>query len=253
MELNKDIPNKKGIMCFVNSLKIAFYPYLVAKKINTNHELKKARRYYKKYISKEKVDDFFKNIDHLKDLYDRDIKAIFNGDPAADTYSEIVLAYPGFTAIFYYRIAHIIFNQNFKIIARIISEEAHFLTGTDIHPGAQIGESFMIDHGTGIVIGETTIIGNNVRIYQGVTLGALSLSRGHALKNTKRHPTIGNNVIIYSGVSILGGKSVVGDNSIIGSNVYITESVPKNSVVTTRKFHLVTKNINKEKNSQHSK
>lgn len=249
MELkNEKIPNKKGILSFVNALKRTFYPFLFARNIDSSEELKKAKYFYERYISKDKNEEFFANVDTLKDLFDKDIKAIFDGDPAADSYSEIISAYPGFTAIFYHRIAHIIYKQNLKIIARIISEEAHFLTGIDIHPGAKIGEFFMIDHGTGIVIGETTIIGNNVRIYQGVTLGALSLSRGHQLKNTKRHPTIGNNVIIYSGASILGGESIIGDNSVIGSNVFITESIPENTLVTINKPDLICIKKDKKEN-----
>jgi serine O-acetyltransferase len=237
-------PNKKGILLFVEHLKRVFYPCLYGKNINIKKEEEKAKYYFSKYISKNKKDDFFIKLNILKELYDKDVEAIFNGDPAADSLEEIISSYPGFTAIFYHRIAHIIYELKLPIVARIISEEAHFLTGVDIHPGATIGEYFMIDHGTGVVIGETTTIGSNVRIYQGVTLGALSLSGGHKLKDSKRHPTIGNNVIIYSGASILGGECVIGDNVIIGSNVFITESVPSNTKVIIKKPDLIV--INKK-------
>lgn len=245
MELNCDnYPNKKGILLFVEHLKRVFYPCLYGKYTNVKKEEEKAKYYFSKYISKEKVNEFFSNVEKLKDLYDKDVEAIFNGDPAADSLAEIISTYPGFTAIFYHRIAHTIYELKLPIVARIISEEAHFLTGVDIHPGATIGEYFMIDHGTGVVIGETTTIGSNVRIYQGVTLGALSLSGGHRLKDSKRHPTIGNNVVIYSGASILGGECVIGDNVVIGSNVFLTESVPANTKVMIKKPDLIV--INKK-------
>lgn len=150
----------------------------------------------------------------------------YESDPAADSEEEIEAVYPGFKAIFYHRIAHIFYDLGFPFEARIISEEAHFLTGIDIHPGAKIGTPFFIDHGTGIVIGETTIIGNYVKLYQGVTLGALSLSKGHTLKGRKRHPTIGDRVTIYSGASILGGNVTIGNDVVIGSNVFLTKSIP---------------------------
>ncbi len=245
MELERiKYPNKKGILLFVEHLKCVFYPGLYGKFTNIKKEEDKAKYYFSKYVSKDKTNQFFSNINKLKEVYDKDVQAIFDGDPAADSLTEIISTYPGFTAIFYHRIAHIIYELDLPIVARIISEEAHFLTGVDIHPGAKIGESFMIDHGTGIVIGETTVIGSNVRIYQGVTLGALSLTGGHKLKDTKRHPTIGNNVIIYSGASILGGECVIGDNVVIGSNVFLTESVPADTKVIIKKPDLVV--INKK-------
>lgn len=242
MELNcEKFPNKHGILNFVEELKHIFYPCLYGKNISVEHECNKADYYYKKYISNDEKDskEFFSHVEELRNLFDKDVQAIFDGDPAADSLEEIVSTYPGFTAIFYHRIAHILYKQKFPICARIISEEAHFLTGIDIHPGATIGAYFMIDHGTGIVIGETTIIGNHVRMYQGVTLGALSLSGGHALKNTRRHPTIGNNVTIYSGASILGSEAVIGDNVVVGSNVFLTYSIPANTKVTIKKPDLV--------------
>ena len=154
-----------------------------------------------------------------------DAKAVYDGDPAAVSCEEVILCYPGFCAIFVYRIAHSIYEENIPIIPRLMTEYAHIKTGIDIHPGVKIGTSFMIDHGTGIVIGETTEIGNNVRIYQGVTLGALSLNDARSKAGIKRHPTIGNNVIIYANATILGGETIISDGSIINGNTFITKSV----------------------------
>ena len=176
-------------------------------------------------------DDFLKSLVEIRKILDTSIKSIYDGDPAANSYAEIVLSYPGFKAIFYYRLAHFFYTHKLFSIARIISEEAHFKTGIDINPGAVIGESFFIDHGTGIVIGETSVIGNNVKLYQGVTLGALSLKDGRNLKNKKRHPTIKNNVTIYSNASIFGGETIIGNNCTIGSNIYITKSLEDNTII----------------------
>lgn len=169
----------------------------------------------------------FLALPHIKTTLDKDVTAIFKGDPAAKSKVEVIKTYPGFYAIAAHRIAHEFHKHNLTLIPRIISEHAHSKTGIDIHPGAQIGEHFCIDHGTGVVIGETTIIGENVKIYQGVTLGALSVRKEDA--KTKRHPTIEDDVIIYSGATILGGKTLVGQGSIIGGNVWLTKSVPPNS------------------------
>ncbi|HOW40141.1 MAG TPA: serine acetyltransferase [Bacteroidales bacterium] len=159
----------------------------------------------------------------------RDAQFILDSDPAAKEIEEVIAIYPGFFAIFCYRIAHILHGFGIPIIPRMITEYAHAKTGIDIHPGARIGIPFSIDHGTGIVIGETTIIGNNVKMYQGVTLGALSVDKGKA--TVKRHPTIEDNVIMYAGSTILGGNTVVGRNCIIGGNVWLTESVAPYTVV----------------------
>ena len=167
-----------------------------------------------------------------------DLDFFFESDPAANSLDEIKLAYPGFLAITYYRIAHPLFLLGYKVESRFISEQAHKITGIDIHPGATISVPFFIDHGTGVVIGETSIVGKRVKLYQGVTLGALSLGRGHALKGTKRHPTVGNDVTIYSGVSVLGDV-VIGDDVVLGSNVFITENVPSHTKVTISKPSLV--------------
>jgi len=159
----------------------------------------------------------------------QDAEAIVKFDPAAQSIEEVLVAYPGFYATAVYRIAHQLHKQGIRMLPRLLSEYAHSKTGIDIHPGAEIGESFFIDHGTGIVIGETTIIGNNVKVYQGVTLGALNVAKSAA--STKRHPTIEDNVIIYSGATILGGDTIIGNDCIIGGNVWLTYSVPSFSVV----------------------
>lgn len=176
-----------------------------------------------------KTNDFFATLEQIFEKLTFDAAAILEFDPAAKSLVEVVRAYPGFYAVAVYRIAHEVMKLNVPFLPRIISEHAHSKTGIDINPGAQIGKSFFIDHGTGVVIGETTIIGDSVKIYQGVTLGALQVSK--KLANTKRHPTIKNNVIIYSGATILGGDTVIGKNTVIGGNVWLTESVPSYSLV----------------------
>lgn len=165
----------------------------------------------------------------VQDALRTDIAAILSGDPAADNEDEVVLAYPGFLATAVHRFSHELYRLGVPVFPRVVSEWAHRETGIDIHPGATIGRAFAIDHGTGIVIGETSVIGDRVRIYQGVTLGALAVSK--RLAHTKRHPTIGNDVVIYANATILGGTTIVGDGSIIGGNVWLTASVPPRSVV----------------------
>jgi len=164
----------------------------------------------------------------LKQL-NQDAECMYLHDPAANSREEVILAYPGFFAIAVYRLSHEFNKQNMPLIPRMMSEYAHRLTGIDIHPGATIGSPFFIDHGTGVVIGESTIIKNHVKLYQGVTLGALQVSK--EMKNQKRHPTVENNVTIYAGTTILGGKTIIGENCTIGGNVWLTDSVPPNSVV----------------------
>ena len=174
-------------------------------------------------------DSFFKQIPEIYDALNKDIMAIYEGDPACTSRREVIRSYPGFYAIAAYRIAHAMHVLNIEDLPRIITEHAHSKTGVDIHPGAEIGGSFCIDHGTGIVIGETAEIHENVKIYQGVTLGALSVQKSDADK--KRHPTIERNCVLYAGSTILGGNTVIGENSIIGGNVWITRSVPPNSKI----------------------
>ncbi|WP_018617192.1 serine O-acetyltransferase [Segetibacter koreensis] len=178
---------------------------------------------------KQHTSSLFAAIPHTYKNLLLDAEEILKFDPAAQSIEEVLVAYPGFYATAIYRIAHQLHTQGIKTLPRILSEYAHSKTGIDIHPGAEIGESFFIDHGTGIVIGETAIIGNCVKVYQGVTLGALNVAKSAA--STKRHPTIENNVIIYSGATILGGDTIIGHDSIIGGNVWLTYSVPPFSVV----------------------
>jgi len=177
-------------------------------------------------------------------MLDKDVQAAYDGDPAAKSYDEIIFSYPGILAITVYRIAHILYNHNVPLLPRIMTEYAHSETGIDIHPGAQVGERFAIDHGTGVVIGETTTIGNDVRLYQGVTLGALSLPKdaGNKYRHKKRHPDIEDEVIIYSGATILGGETVIGARSVIGGNVWLTESVPPDTQVIMETPRLIYKN-----------
>ena len=184
---------------------------------------------------------FFEKLPKIQLMLLKDIQAGFDGDPAAKSKEEIIFSYPGVFAIDVYRLAHELYVENISYIPRIMSEYAHNKTGIDINPGAVIGEYFFIDHGTGVVIGETTEIGNNVKLYQGVTLGALSTRQGQALSDVKRHPTIKDNVTIYSNSSVLGGQTVIGENTIIGGNTFITESIPANTKVSAKSPELVIK------------
>ena len=181
---------------------------------------------------------FFSRIPSVRALAQTDLEAAYDGDPAATSHDEIIFCYPGLFAITVYRLAHELYGLNVPMIPRIMTEYAHSLTGIDIHPGASIGDHFFIDHGTGIVIGETTVIGKYVKIYQGVTLGGLSTRGGQSLRGKKRHPTIEDNVTIYAGASILGGDTVVGKNSVVGANAFITASIPPCSTVTNQEQSL---------------
>ncbi len=182
--------------------------------------------------------DFMKKIPEIRGVLETDIEAAFEGDPAAKSKAEIIFSYPGLFAISVYRIAHELEVMQVPMIPRIMTEHAHSITGIDIHPGATIGKYFFIDHGTGIVIGETTIIGEHVKIYQGVTLGGISTRGGQKLSGVKRHPTIGNNVTIYSGASILGGETVIGDDVVVGGNTFLINSVEQGTRVTAKKQEL---------------
>ncbi len=183
-------------------------------------------------------------IPSIRNTLAKDVEASYNGDPAATSYDEIIFSYPGIFAITVYRIAHVLHSYDVPLLPRIMTEYAHGQTGIDIHPGAKIGERFAIDHGTGVVVGETTTIGRDVRLYQGVTLGALSLPRdaGSKMRKQKRHPDIEDEVIIYSGATILGGNTVIGARSVIGGNVWLTESVPPDTKVMMEKPKLIYKN-----------
>ena len=185
--------------------------------------------------------EFFRRVSDIQKMLLKDVQAGFDGDPAAKSKEEIIFSYPGLFAIYIYRLAHILYLEKVPFIPRIMTEYAHDHTGIDINPGATIGEYFFIDHGTGVVIGETTEIGKNVKLYQGVTLGALSTRQGQQLANVKRHPTIKDNVTIYSNSTVLGGQTVIGENTIIGGNTFITESIPANTKVSAKSPELVIK------------
>ncbi|MDI6855044.1 MAG: serine acetyltransferase [Deltaproteobacteria bacterium] len=184
---------------------------------------------------------FMRQLASLRTILATDVRAAYDGDPAAKSFDEIIYCYPGLYAVMIYRVAHQLRRQQVPLVPRIMTEYAHSQTGIDIHPGASIGESFFIDHGTGVVIGETTEIGRRVRLYQGVTLGALSLPKDkvNALRTKKRHPTVEDDVIIYAGATILGGNTVIGARSVIGGNVWLTESVPADTKVFLKKPELV--------------
>lgn len=236
---------KKETITFFNELKDFLFPHFSSKVYYVPEEvIAKMRLLERNLITllrinnindkdiDKKAHTFFSKIPAIHDMLWDDADAIFKGDPAAESIDEVILAYPGFMAIFIYRLAHELYKLKVSIIPRILTEHAHEITGIDIHPGAEIDSPFFIDHGTGIVIGETTVIGKNVKIYQGVTLGALSVDK--SLVHSKRHPTIQDDVIIYSQAVILGGDTVVGKNSIVGGNAWVIQSVPPNSVIYSK-------------------
>lgn len=241
---NKDflaVPDKELATLFIDGLfSLLFLPATIRQQ--NQYKLEKAFEALESHLStliyevvkdakaaKVASDDFFAALPGLYNTLQKDAQAIFHYDPAAGSREEVIVAYPGFYAIATYRFSNQLWKQQIKMLPRIFTEYAHSKTGIDIHPGATIGDSFFIDHGTGIVIGETTVIGKNVKVYQGVTIGALITSRE---KTTgKRHPTIEDNVIIYSGATILGGETVIGKNSIIGGNMWLTKSVPRNTII----------------------
>ena len=188
-------------------------------------------------IDKEALDithHFISRIPVIKELLETDVEAAYNGDPAAYSKAEIIISYPGIYAVMVHRIAHELHILSVPLIPRIMSEYAHSVTGIDIHPGAAIGKYFFMDHGTGIVVGETTVIGDNVKLYQGVTLGALSTKDSQSKRGVKRHPSISDNVTVYSGASILGGDTVIGEGVVIGGNAFVVKSVPENTRVSIR-------------------
>ena len=198
--------------------------------------------------AKEITIAFMKQVPRMREYIDTDLDAMFDGDPAANSKNEIILCYPGLLASTIHRIAHVLWELEVPLIPRMMTEYAHSKTGIDIHPGATIGKYFFIDHGTGIVVGSTTTIGEHVKLYQGVTLGALSTSAGQSLHGVKRHPTIEDNVTIYSGASVLGGQTVIGHGSVIGSNAFVTSSIKPDSRVTiqNQELHQGSEGIKKE-------
>jgi len=188
--------------------------------------------------------EFFNRIPKVRAMVQTDLQAAYDGDPAATGMAEVIFSYPGLFAITVYRLAHELYDLKVPMIPRIMTEHAHSITGIDIHPGAAIGDYFFIDHGTGIVIGETTVIGSHVKIYQGVTLGGLTTRGGQSLRGKKRHPTIEDNVTIYAGASVLGGETVIGRDCVIGSNAFITKSVPACTTVSMKMQELQYKERN---------
>ena len=267
--LGKDrerLPNKKEIINFIKDMRSIIFPgyfsvdssasvfpeHYVAYRLNDlydclQEQIEIAFLYQGEEEQKAKehaeqiTERFFANVPEIQRMLLTDLQAGFDGDPAAKSKEEIIFSYPGLFAIYVYRLAHVLYKEEIPFIPRVMSEYAHGRTGIDINPGATIGEYFFIDHGTGVVVGETTEIGNNVKLYQGVTLGALSTRKGQQLANVKRHPTIRDNVTIYSNSTVLGGETVVGENTIIGGNTFITESIPANTKVSAKSPELVIK------------
>lgn len=237
------VPSNKTISIWTERLLEVLFPELSLKSFTTEDEIKKVLKELQDELTsmlnatKDCHDcdnaiiaaDFFQKLPEICRLLKTDVEATISGDPAAKSEFEVIRAYPGFYALSLFRIAHVLYDLKVPLLPRIITEHAHSKTGIDIHPGANIGEYFMIDHGTGIVIGETTVIGTHVKVYQGVTLGALSVEKSMAAQ--KRHPTIEDHVIIYSNATILGGETRVGHHSIIGGNVWLTSSVAPGSLV----------------------
>ncbi len=253
----ESVPSNDEIALWALKLIGLLYPERSKIPFNTINELKEVFTFLKKELftimeatgacwhcdNFQLTEVFFDQVPELYRILNTDVKAIFNGDPAAKTEFEVVRTYPGFYAISFYRIAHALLQINVPLLPRILTEYAHSKTGIDIHPAAIIGEHLHIDHGTGTVIGETCTIGNHVKLYQGVTLGAMSVNKNMA--NIKRHPTVEDGVVIYSGATILGGDTVIGANSIIGGNVWLTKSVPPGSVVYHKpNIEVITGKIN---------
>lgn len=246
----KEVPNKENLFNWIDELFDFLFPLyppnegILQQKLDKNKEdFKKLIQHSVKNVGKinELTDLFYSQLTNLHSDLIKDAEKFINSDPAAKCMGEILHTYPGFYAIAIYRMAHHIHeNLKIKYIPRMLTEYAHGKTGIDIHPGAKIDVPFLIDHGTGVVIGETCEIGKNVSIYQGVTLGALQVEK--ELQNTKRHPTIENDVIIYANATILGGKTIIGNNSVIGGNVFLTKSIPPYSLVYN-KLHTQVKDI----------
>ncbi len=256
------LPEKSQIISVLDDIQALFFPAYFGKGARTNAEdyaqqllstiyfkIKKQIELALSFKSSENVeqrakeitDSFIDKLPQVHSMLIKDVYANFEGDPAATSKEEIIFSYPGFYAIFIYRVAHLLYLSSVPFVPRIMTEHAHSRTGIDINPGATIGEYFFIDHGTGIVIGETTTIGDHVKLYQGVTLGALSPRKGQSLAGVKRHPTVCDGATIYSGASILGGDTVIGKNAIIGGNCFITQSVPDGARVSAKQPELIIK------------
>lgn len=268
----KPLPNRAAIIDILADLRKLLFPgYFSTEKIDANnasfyigHQLSNLHERLKKQValafayadetvisysdtsiqeqSEHICSDFFKAIPSIQELLLLDVQAGYDGDPAADSKEQIIFSYPGFYATFVYRVAHELYKMNVPFIPRIMTEHAHGKTGIDINAGAEIGKYFFMDHGTGIVIGETTVIGNYVKLYQGVTLGALSTRGGQHLAGVRRHPTIEDNVTIYANATILGGETTIGKGSVIGGGAFITSSIPENTRVSITPPDLSIKN-----------
>lgn len=243
--IERPLPSPNLVSEFVHTTLGALFPHFSRKTIASEHELRDELRQVSNLLERlcgpvlpetEKREAipslFIQNLPEFHQTLWADAQAICEGDPAATSPDEVLLAYPGFFSIAIFRLAHWLYQEQVPIVPRMLTEHAHQLTGIDIHPGATIGKAFVIDHGTGIVIGETTTIEDHVKIYQGVTLGALSVDK--SLANKKRHPTIGHHTVIYANATILGGDTTIGAHSTIGGNVWITSSIPENSKVYHR-------------------
>jgi len=245
-ECTSSLPNRKEVVDLIKDLQSLLFPgYFKSRSVSEEgltglallrkieNELitliEKVARFREEEIrAAESAAKFLERLPAIKELLLKDIEALYEGDPAAKSHEEVLLCYPGFYAISIYRLAHEVYELKIPLLPRIMTEYAHEKTGVDIHAGAKIGTYFFIDHGTGIVVGETTVIGDHVKLYQGVTLGAKSFEldeNGNPIKNIKRHPNIGNNVIIYANATILGGQTTVGDGCVIGASVWLTRSV----------------------------
>jgi len=274
----KDLPSKTVIIDVLNDILAVLFPGYHGKATPTRAktrlflgsklssiqnrllgEVEKSLKYVCRLIQKCSTDvcrarslvvvkEVLEKIPEIREVMKGDIRAAYDGDPAAKSIDEVILSYPCVVAIAIYRISHELYVRGVPLIPRMMNEYAHSITGIDIHPGAKIGKNFFIDHGTGVVIGETAEIGDNVRIYQGVTLGAMSFLKdeyGHLVKGLKRHPTVKDNVVIYSGATILGEKAIIGEGATIGGNVWITSSIPPWTTVTIVPPRLVYKNKKK--------
>lgn len=221
---------------YIGSALTGLYEKLLAQ-VTLAFSYKKKKNVSNAAVSKKAesvCDEYFASLPDIQRALLKDVEAGFNGDPAAKSMEEIICSYPGFLAIYVYRVAHGLYKAGVPFIPRIMTEYAHSETGIDINSGAEIGESFFIDHGTGVVVGETTVIGDNVKLYQGVTLGALSLKSGQKLAGKKRHPTVGDNVTIYANATILGGATSIGEKTVVGGNTFITGSVDRNVKVSAK-------------------
>ncbi len=250
------VPSRKTVISIIKEIQSALFPAYFHGKLtgDTDSRLVWIYENLKKQIesaylftcgsrtcdSETLCDSFISSLPEIKELLLKDIEALYEGDPAAKCREEVLICYPGFFAISIYRMAHVLYRLGVPLIPRIMTEYAHEKTGIDIHAGAQIGEYFFIDHGTGIVIGETTVIGDHVKLYQGVTLGAKSFEldeNGNPVKDVKRHPNIGNHVVIYANATILGGRTTIGDNCVIGGNVWLVNSVEAGKTVYYTQKH----------------